>query len=170
MLKTTRIEHDDCLEVRFAGEPFRPFFLCLALTSFSALVLYFLPHFLFLRGFLSYLIDLAVCAAFLVFALVFVFSGSGLLSAIQRKKFFFHREGIDVHTAVLGITLAKRWFDSSEICDFGFGLAYHGQSPVLKFAVENKWIFMAFPATEEDANQFVYDLGARGYRYSTSKV
>jgi cytochrome b subunit of formate dehydrogenase len=170
MLKTTEIEHDDCLEVRFIGERLRPFFLSLALTGFSGLALYFLLQFLSLHGFLSGLVDIAVCIALLVFALVLLFTGSGLLTAIQRKKFFFHREGIDVHTAVLGVTLLKRWFDSSEIYDFGFGLAYHGQSLVLKFAVEHKWIFMASPATEEDANQFVSDLGARGYHYSTSKV
>jgi hypothetical protein len=170
MLKTIKIEHDDCLEVKFIQDWVRPLFLSLSITGLSGFALYFLPRFLSLRSLVSCLIDLGICAAMILFALVFVFFGSGLVTAIQRKRFFFHHEGIDVHTAVLGIKISKRWLDNAEIYDFGFGLAYHGQSPVLKFAVENKWIFMASPVTEKDANEFVSFLAAEGYQYSTSKV
>jgi hypothetical protein len=112
--------------------------------------------------------------AFAFFSIPFcaLFAGFGAYTAVSwvlsRTLIFSPPSEVRVRSSFLGLTRTK-FFDVSEVIDFGFGYFGHSRRPVLRLVVRaltkrrtTQWIVLAHATTERDVDAFINDVEAQG--------
>jgi hypothetical protein len=89
-------------------------------------------------------------------------------SALWRTLILSPSSGLRLRTSFFGVATNKS-INLSDVNSFGFGLATHSFTPVLRLELRTsrartKWVVLASRTTENEVNAFLQDIEAQGFQ------
>jgi hypothetical protein len=89
-------------------------------------------------------------------------------SVLWRTLILSPSSGLRLRTSFFGVATNKS-INLSDVNSFGFGLATHSFTPVLRLelrtpSARTKWVVLASRTTEHEVNAFLQDIEAQGFQ------